>query len=406
MRKIVAFYAWQSDTPEKFNRHLIRIALEEAAKRITEDPTIDAQFIIEYDTEGVPGTPPISQTILNKIEACDIFIPDVSFVARTEAGKFVPNPNVMTEYGYALHAKSHAAMMPIMNTAFGPPKELPFDMGHLRFPVQYHVETDAADGQRRAVRRALSQQLEEKLRLQETATRPVPPAPIPFPAAEVKDGPARFRAHDEALGIRERAGMLDPSIFLTPGPAMWLRLMPPFDLGKNWTIQELRTALNQGINLPLLFGPSNGIFTIRADDGVGIVYFPDSQQTSSVAFAFKTGEIWAIDRWIPSAQPLMILAVEIERCFTEQLWRYGYFLSLLGVKAPYRWIAGITGARGRQLQFPMRMAGMPGPVCASENVIGEGAYDGEQSPMSALLPFFKDIYDSCGIERPASLPQA
>jgi hypothetical protein len=58
----------------------------------------------------------------------DIFIPDVSFVARTEAGKFIPNPNVMTEYGYALHAKPYSAMMPVMNIAFGPPEELPFDM--------------------------------------------------------------------------------------------------------------------------------------------------------------------------------------------------------------------------------------------------------------------------------------
>jgi hypothetical protein len=48
---------------------------------------------------------------------------------------------------------------------------------------------------------------------------------------------------------------------------------------------------------------------------------------------------------------------------------------------------------------------MPGRLCASEQVITEGVYDGKQSPMSTLLPFFKDIYDACGIERPEHLPQ-
>ena len=212
--------------PEQFNRHLIRVALEDAAKRITDDPAIDAQIIVDYDTEGVPGTPPISQTILNKIDDCDIFIPDVSFVARTGAGKFIPNPNVMTEYGYALHAKSHAAMMPIMNTDFGPPEELPFDMGHLRFPVQYQVKTDAADGQRRAVRRALSQQLEEKLRFQVIATRPASPAPKPFAeASPAADNPAIYFQPDQVLATG-RVGQ--PEYQFTYQKAAYIRFFPSY----------------------------------------------------------------------------------------------------------------------------------------------------------------------------------
>jgi hypothetical protein len=99
MRKIVAFYAWQSDTVEKSNRYLIGTALKDAAKRITAS-TPDLEVIIDSDTSGAPGTPPITDTLLKKIAECDIFIPDVSFVAHTAAGKYVPNPNVMLEYGY------------------------------------------------------------------------------------------------------------------------------------------------------------------------------------------------------------------------------------------------------------------------------------------------------------------
>jgi hypothetical protein len=122
------------------NRHLIEIALQEAATRINEDSTSGAQVQIDSDTKGVPGTPPIKETILKKIEGCDLFVPDLKFVARTPNGKYVRNPNVMAEFGYALHAKTYAALMPIMNIAFGPAGELPFDLSHLRYPIQYHVD--------------------------------------------------------------------------------------------------------------------------------------------------------------------------------------------------------------------------------------------------------------------------
>lgn len=129
MRKIYAFYAWQSDRPENINRNLIDIALREAAARINQDASLGVELHIDSDTQGVPGNPPVTDTILKKIDACDIFIPDVTFVASTDAGKLVPNPNVMTEFGYALRSKSHFALMLLMNTFYGPPESLPFDLG-------------------------------------------------------------------------------------------------------------------------------------------------------------------------------------------------------------------------------------------------------------------------------------
>src|SRR6266550_5322699 len=121
MRKISAFYAWQSDTPSKINREFISVALNEAAQRITNDSLFDVELSVDSDTQGVPGTPPITDTILKKIETSEIFIPDVTFVARTGDGKHIPNPNVMAEFGYALRAKTHSAIIAVMNTAFGPP---------------------------------------------------------------------------------------------------------------------------------------------------------------------------------------------------------------------------------------------------------------------------------------------
>jgi hypothetical protein len=155
MRKVTVFYAWQSDTPQRFSRYLIRMALEMAARRLNTDTALDVELTIDSDTQGVPGQPPVTDTILKKIGACDIFAPDLTFVAQTEGGKFIPNPNIMVEYGYALRAKSHAAMLPIMNTAFGPPENLPFDMGHLRHPIQYYASASAKNAERRAARKTL-----------------------------------------------------------------------------------------------------------------------------------------------------------------------------------------------------------------------------------------------------------
>jgi hypothetical protein len=164
-RKITAFYAWQSDRPSNVGRHFIRKALDDAAKRLSEDPTLDVEVVIDSDTEGVVGTPPVTETIPQKIRAADIFVPDLTFVAKTDAGKLLPNPNVMTEYGYALHALTFEAMMPVMNTHFGPPTELPFDLGHVRHPTQYDVAPSITDGERRAATDRLSNTLEGILKL-------------------------------------------------------------------------------------------------------------------------------------------------------------------------------------------------------------------------------------------------
>jgi hypothetical protein len=239
------------------------------------------------------------------------------------------------------------------------------------------------------------------------------PQPASFPRAQPKDGPARFRVPGEALGVREPAGFLDTggsSIFLAPGPAMWLRLMPPFDPGKKWTSAALGKALDRGINLPTFIGPADGTYSLRAEDGVGTCILSRNEvQTKTAAFVSKTGEVRAIDTWVLGTEQTMLLSVEIEKMLTEQLPRYGYFLSLLGLEPPYRWIAGCDGVKNRQLQYPreryaIRIPGMPGRLCASEQVITEGVYAGKQLPMSTLLPFFEDIYDACGIERPEHLP--
>ena len=365
-------------------------------------------------SQNVPGTPPVTDTILGKIEKCDIFLPDVTFVATTHGGKLVPNPNVMAEYGYALRARTVDAMMPIMNTAFGPPEKLPFDMGHLRHPIQYSVEATASDAQRRADRDKLSKKIEERLRLQIALTQPPPPPPMPFQQSESKEGPARFRAKGLPIGKRWNDLPMPRSpkqdIFLAAGPAMWLRLMPATADPNKKSIYDLKSTAMMAGNFPLSpfymrQGMGNNIYLLKAEDGMGTCDLdaPDAAETPSVAFAFRTGEVWAIDTTILTYHPGLLVG-DIERLYSTRLENYAHFLGAIGVPPPYRWISGIADVKGRVLQIPVSpQATNPffsGPECLAEKIIEEGTYDGKQTPASALANFFDAIFNECGSARP------
>jgi hypothetical protein len=243
------------------------------------------------------------------------------------------NPNVAIELGYALHALTDRALLMVMNEHYGSRADLPFDLQSKAGPIMFRLAPDADRRTITAEARQLTVRLVEALepfigQHVESARQQ-----RPFPEAQAKDGPARFRAPGEALGIRDGAGFLDAgagnSISLASGSAVWLRVMPPFDPGKKW---ELRAALNQGINLPTLIGPANGTHTLRAEDGVGtcILYSVEEHQTDYVAFAFESGEVWAVSTFPLRTHPEDLFVAEIEKMLTERLPGYAQFLTTLG----------------------------------------------------------------------------
>lgn len=126
MKKTV-FYSWQSDLPNSTNRSFIESALRAAASEISADESIGIDPVIDRDTLGSVGAPDIATTIFKKISDADLFIADITFVAKTKKRSF-PNPNVLIELGYALHAKGHEALVLVFNRAFGKLENLPFDL--------------------------------------------------------------------------------------------------------------------------------------------------------------------------------------------------------------------------------------------------------------------------------------
>lgn len=143
MRRII-FYSWQSDLPNKTNRGFIQAALENAAKNITSDDTLDIEPVIDRDTQGVAGAPDISATIFAKIVAADLFVADVSITSRPTEGRPAPNPNVLIELGYALRSLGQERVVLVFNDAFGRVEELPFDL-RTRRVLTYNQPAESND---------------------------------------------------------------------------------------------------------------------------------------------------------------------------------------------------------------------------------------------------------------------
>ena len=161
--KCIIFYSWQSDLPNKTNRGFIEEALEKAVKSIRSDNTIEVEPVIDRDTKGVPGSPDISKTILEKIGHAKIVVGDVSIINQG-AKRPTPNPNVVYELGYARRALGEDHIIMVMNTGYGAQPDLPFDLRQHR-AIGYDLpEVSVAEGQSRAdIRRNLESSLKKHI---------------------------------------------------------------------------------------------------------------------------------------------------------------------------------------------------------------------------------------------------
>lgn len=159
--KRIAFYSWQSDLPNSTNRGFIEKALENAVKKIRADDTIEVEPVIDRDTSGVPGSPDIASTILAKIDQADIFVCDVSIINKGKQSRPTPNPNVLIELGYAIKRLGWGRIIMVMNTAFGEPEMLPFDL-RMKRVIPYKADKDGDS--RTEERKKLETSLEQGLR--------------------------------------------------------------------------------------------------------------------------------------------------------------------------------------------------------------------------------------------------
>lgn len=132
-KKYTLFYSWQSDDTR--SRKILNGALK-ALKQSLAQRRIE--LIIDSSTLGESGMPSIDQTILRKIDACDIFLADITPITNYEkldgngqkVKKEVPNPNVLLELGYAMSALGVDYVIPVAHQGSWLVGNLPFDVNH------------------------------------------------------------------------------------------------------------------------------------------------------------------------------------------------------------------------------------------------------------------------------------
>lgn len=176
------FYAWQSDRPGNVNKNLILTALEAAVEQVRAEGSVVVDPRVDRDTLNVPGAPDIVATIFEKIDAAAVFVADVTLVTADSAGRPTPNPNVLIELGYALKSLGPNRIITVMNTVYGPPDDLPFDIRQKR-TLTYSLPQDAPE--KAPERRRLQKVLVDAIRMGlEAAERERPKPPSPPSAAE------------------------------------------------------------------------------------------------------------------------------------------------------------------------------------------------------------------------------
>lgn len=402
------FFSWQSDTSTKSGRNLVERALDRAVGAIGLDTEVEEAvregLEVDRDTKGVSGSPPIVETIFKKIDAAAVFVADLTFAGRRPDGAPIPNPNVLIEYGWALKSLGHSRIVAIMNTAYGNPtdEEMPFDMRHLRHPIQYDCPESADEDTRSKVRNALAKQLEGAIRSvidsdAFQATLPKPPPPVPFQAKNVQDGPARYRARGERLGITSDILMGGRDVFLQDGPAMWLRLMPAFDPGMRWTALDFQSAIQSHLP-PLGSFELGGYSSFRADDGCGTFSsLGNGEPTPASAILFDTGEIWTINTIC--MQGHHYVPFRREYISTALIGYLSMFQEYLRFDGELDWEVGFDGVLDRFLGFENldvpRVLGTKAQ-CLTSTIVFRDRYNKSASVSENIESCYSFVRTKCG----------
>lgn len=292
------FYSWQADSPNSLNRSFIRSALDDAVKNILESVDLDEadRPSIDQDTQGILGSPAIAETIFEKIRNSDVLVCDTTLVGGVVVGgdKKLLNSNVAIEMGFALGHHGDHILLSIMNTHYGSPEELPFDLQHRRWPVTYNLSPDATKSDRTKVKKSLSEQLSKILKLY-LDNRPLKEVYQPTPST---DNPAMFWSNGEDIVKRARDDDRDEDLnlgYTKDQPLIYLRIWPSKSLPE-FSGRELGDYNISQIE-PLL-GRAGGYSCRRNKFGAITFSGENAGRLISATQVLKNREIWGVEGYL------------------------------------------------------------------------------------------------------------
>ena len=404
------FYSWQSDAPNSINRTFIGRALEDAAKNLNRSEGSDVEDVVrlDQDTQDVPGSPAIVDTILAKIAACDVFVPDVTFMPAS-GERHTPNPNVMIEYGYALKTLGPERIVAVMNTHFGEPTELPFDMRHRRFPLSYHLAPDADGETRRRVRERLSAEVSSAIAaVLDRHPRPAAEQPL-FERSPAFDGGATFVEANELFPMWVD-GQGDTQRSFPIGPKLFLRLMsrdavPP--IGRAAILEVL--AASELWPLGHLRYGGWGMVTNQHGGGYVARHPADNSLIGAISQIILTREIWGIEThllthaasrpWINRDYPVIPVTL-LRQVFEDGLTRYLKVAGEhLGLTPPLAAVAGVANLENHRLTLSQtQISSQIYESSISREIVIE---DPDPPAAEILHPFYAALYDAVGVRLPS-----
>lgn len=397
------FYSWQSDSPSNTNRNFIKDATEKAIERVSKSLKLEEALRLDQDTKDVPGTPEIVNTILKKIDGCDIFLPDLTIVAETSDGKRVPNPNVLIEYGYAMKAIGSERIIAVMNEIYGAAADgLPFDLQHRRWPIRYSLATDATEETRKEQKKNLVSQIERAIRTV-LSSGLIPQTQDTFQPIQPQWKSSSFLADNEALAKLDLSNYIpggkDFEVIWSNGPQAFLRLLPTVSTPERNPF-ELEKLIRS--NPPLWpMGRRSELYFEKASDrnkyGAVIFVLKEKPVTNRITQVFRNGEIWGIDAFPFQNDRKYIAAGSIEEIFVNSLENYLPFArDSLWLVPPLKFIAGLSGVEN----FPITTSSTTKEGrCVEEEIIYEGIIERyEVAPRDLLIPFFRRTWEACGVD--------
>ena len=406
------FYAWQSNRPNPVCRQFIRTALDEAKSALENDFGIEESLrdtiVVDQDTQGVAGSPPVAETILEKIRESHLFVADLTPTHTGPDKRTTPNPNVLIEYGYALRALGHHRIIGVFNEAYGTIEELPFDLQHRRWPIRYRLDEKQPSDTRRAQRKTLTRHLTHAIRsaisdssqngASDTDSPPSDPFPIFHPVTN-------HFPWNTPLVRREN----DEPILLPEGPIIYLNLHPHHSSLHLTNVEAQRIAYESLYRLA--YSRRNGTFIGRNRNGSAVFAISNSDPPTllDASLLHHDGSLYGIDccdlrtgsselspkPFVPSLAVEEILITGLQN-----------FLAVarhhLKLQPPLEIRVGLEGVDGYLLEvnpthFPTRYIG---PILEQELDSHFTVTSYSVESFDLLLPFFQRVYDAVGVQRP------
>lgn len=403
------FWSWQSDHPGKISRHFVKDALETAINELNAEATIDEperELSLDHDRKGVPGSPDLARTILDKIENCTVLVADVTPVGETsdKPPKKLINSNVAIELGFGLGTVGDSALLMVMNTHYGRIEDLPFDLRHNAGPVTYALAPGASTQVMKEAKSELVGKLKAALREMLATARPATDShhqeTLPFSV----DDPSRYFDGELALASRNGNGF-----FVSPfQPLVYLRLIPICEAPTLKRAEALELIRRGPVHLePLAYSWHSSSFEQNKFGALAFDY--EEGEISHASQLFRNRELWGIDGDLlrPRTDELVVPIGAVEVTLTQGLRNYLAFArDKLGFEPPVIVEAGMTYVEGYQVALPREfdpygVTGRWGPI-HQEHVTCRTVLRSFQSADidAVLLEIFEEFFDSVGKLRP------